>query len=590
MKHPVLARVFAIVLAVLCIVMLLAGVFGLRSAARDRQRAMEDAGRLRDRAASYTAALAALEGGTPYTEANDTLQRHQAEHDKLASRHRSEMAMYTATQSGLRSGTFAMDQADAAFAEGKKQYEAGLAEFNKQAAAFDEQYRQFQEGKQQLQNFTALYDAAAGLLQNAWYHSQNAHAIADLMDSEDPEARRQLTLSSYDGLLAAADQSAALLQTVKDLTPTLDAIAAMDAGSLDSLSQLSQMGDFGGGDVDMPEIDPEQVRQIKEVYDAVWPQVRELVNQMDTLLPAVDSAAQEATGMSLAELRAQAQAQRDAIAAGEAEDPMTDEQFEIVRAAYNLNRGLIQSVQTSADGILSQLQGISDQIGGVLGTAQSQLAQAEPLLEQGKAAIEQGRAGLVEAGKQIEVGEKALYDARAMIWWQMGQQREKAARLQYEKERLETEAAQLKELEQAVEARKELEQEERSLRLLLLKRDAVADRNEAGVELTEAARLSAQEVEDEASYQWQGRRLAYSLLIAAGVLGFLGIPAAFEKTKSRFWLIAPVLLCLLCACGAEYVCLKLGRGSSYSAIGGVLFALIHLLAATPRVKKPKATT
>ena len=36
-----------------------------------------------------------------------------------------------------------------------------------------------------------------------------------------------------------------------------------------------------------------------------------------------------------------------------------------------------------------------------------------------------------------------------------------------------------------------------------------------------------------------------------------------------------------------YVCLKLGRGSTYSAIGGVLFALIQLLVATPRVKKPK---
>lgn len=587
MKHPVLARVFAIVLAVLCLVMLLAGVFGLRSAARDRQRAMEDTGRLRDRAASYIDALAALEGGTPYQEANETLQRHQAEHDKLASRHRSEMAMYTATQSGLRSGTAAMDQADAAFAEGKKQYEAGLAEFNRQAAAFDEQYRQFQEGKQQLQNFAALYDAAAELLQNADYHAQNAHAIADLMESEDPDARRQLTLSSYDGLLAAADQSAALLQTIKDLTPTLDAIAAMDAGSLDSLSQLSEMGDFGGGDVDMPEIDPEQVRQIKEVYDQVWPQVKELVNQMDELLPAVDSAAQEATGMTLAELRAQAQAQRDAIAAGEAEEPLTDEQFEAIRAAYNQNRAQIESVQRASDALLAQLQDFAGQIGGVIAAAQSQIAQAEPLLEQGKAAIETGRAGLAEAGKQIEAGEKALYDARAMIWWQMGQQRDKAAKLQYEKKRLETEAAQLKEMEEAVEARKELEQEERSLRLLLLKRDAVADRSEAGVELSEAARLSAKEIEDEAEHQYQGRRLAYLLLIAAGALGFLGIPAAFEKTKSRFWLIAPVLLCLLCACGAEYVCLQLGRGSSYSALGGAIFALIQLLVATPRVKKPK---
>lgn len=147
MKHPALTRVFAIVLAILCLVMLLAGLFGLRSADRDRRRALDDAGRLRDRASQYALALSALEGGVPYQEANDTWQRHQSEHDRLVSSHRSEMAIYTATQSGIRSGAYAMDQADAAFAEGKRQYEAGLAEFNKQAAAFDAQYAQFQYGK-----------------------------------------------------------------------------------------------------------------------------------------------------------------------------------------------------------------------------------------------------------------------------------------------------------------------------------------------------------------------------------------------------------------------------------------------------------
>ena len=45
MKHPALTRVFAIVLAVLCLVMLLAGLLGLRSASRDRRRALEAAQR-----------------------------------------------------------------------------------------------------------------------------------------------------------------------------------------------------------------------------------------------------------------------------------------------------------------------------------------------------------------------------------------------------------------------------------------------------------------------------------------------------------------------------------------------------------------
>lgn len=587
MKHPVLVRVFAIVLTILCLVMMLAGLLGLRSASRDRQRAYEDAGRLRDRAAAYTVALAALEDGTPYQEANENLQRHQAEHDKLASRHRSEMALYTATQSGLRSGTYAMDQADAAFAEGKRQYEAGLAEFNKQAAAFDAQVAQFQQGKQQLLNFVSLYNAAAQLLQNAQGHAQNAHAMADLLDSGDPDARRQLTLAAYDGMLAAADQSAALIQTIRDLSPTLDAIAEMDAGSLDSLSQLGQLGDLAGSDVQMPEIDPEQVRQIKEVYDQAWPQVKELIAQMDTLIPAMDAAAQNATGKSIAELRADAQAQRDAVASGEEDVPLSDDQFEALRASYAASRELIAAAQANADSLLGQFQSVSDQIGGVLGAAQEQIAQAEGMLEQGKAAIEQGRAALAEAGKQIEAGEKALYDARAMIWWQMGQQRQKAAKLEHEKARLDLESAQLKETEEAVEARKELEQNERSLRLMLLQREDVQTRADEGAALSDAAILAAAGVEENADFQWKGRSLAYLLLIAAGVLGILGLPAAFEKTKSRFLLLAPVLLCLLCAGAAEGVCLYLGRGSSYSALGGAIFALIQLLVSIPKVKNAK---
>lgn len=583
MKHPALTRVFSIVLAILCLVMLLAGLFGLQSAYRERRRTLDDAGRLRDRGAQYAAALSALEGGVPYQEADETYQRHQTEHDKLASRHRSEMAIYTATQGGIRSGSYKLDQADAAFAKGKQEYEARLAEFNKQAAAFEAQYAQFQCGKQQMENFASLYCTAAGILSNAQALAQNARDMADLMESDDPDARVSLTLSAYDGLLAAVDQASALPQSVRDMIPTLDAIAAMDAGSLDSLAQLGQMGDLAGTDVQMPAIDMGQVQKIKAVYDQTWPQVKSLILQMDGLIPAIESAAQGATGMSLAELRAQAQAERDAVAAGD-EEGLSEEQFETVRAIYNATRGQIWSILSAADGLLGQLQAISDQIGGVISAAQGQIAKAEGLLAEGRAAIEQGRAALDEAGRQIAEGEKQLYDARTMIWWQMGQQREKAARLQYEKERLDVEAEQLKNAAAAVEARKELEQSERSLRLMLLKREAVEERSEDGMDLAEAAVVTAGELKDEAERMWKGRGLAYLLLIAGGVLGFVGLPAAFERTKSRFLLIAPVLLCLLCAAAAEAVCLYLGRGSSYSAIGAGSFALIQLMVTAPKKK------
>ena len=173
-----------------------------------------------------------------------------------------------------------------------------------------------------------------------------------------------------------------------------------------------------------------------------------------------------------------------------------------------------------------------------------------------------------------------------MIWWQMGQQREKAARLQYEKKRLDVEAVQLKDFADAVEYRKQLEQDERSLRLMLLKREAVETRYDAGMALADAAVSAADEAADAANENWKGRMLSYLLLIAGGIVGFLGLPAAFEKTKSRFLLLAPVLLCLLCAAGAEALCLYLGRGSSYSALAAGIFALIQFLISAPKVKHP----
>ena len=589
MKHPALTRVFAVVLAVLCLVMLLAGLLGLRSAGQEHRRSTDDLGRLRERARQYELALDALEGGTPFSESEARLKRHQAEHDKEASRHRSEMAVYTATQSGLRTGTAALDQADAAFAEGKRQYEAGLAEFEKQAAAFAEQYAQFQQSKQQLADFRALFDAAAQVLANAWGHAQNARNMTALLDSAEPDARRQLTLDAYDGALSAADQTAALLDTIRQLTPTLDAIAAMDSSSLEGLTALSQFGDLAGSDVQMPEVDPAQLQQIKQIYDETWPQVKSLVAQLDEQLPALDGAVQNATGKSLAELRSEAQARRDAIASGEQETPMSDEEFEQVRAAYSETRDEISAALDTGEELLGRIQGFLDQIGALFNAVQAQLSQADGMMEQGKAAIDQGRAALEEAGRQIAEGEKALYDSRAMIWWQMGQQRQKAAALQYEKERLEAEAGQLKALEEAVDARKALEQEERSLRLMLLKRDAVAERNEEGMELAEAASLTAQEQEEAAESMWKGRSLAYFLLIAGAVFGFAGLPAAFERTHSRFLLLSPVLLCLLCAAGCEALCLHLGRGSSYSALAAAIFAFIQLLVSAPRAKKPKAS-
>ena len=68
--------------------------------------------------------------------------------------------------------------------------------------------------------------------------------------------------------------------------------------------------------------------------------------------------------------------------------------------------------------------------------------------------------------------------------------------------------------------------------------------------------------------------------------GVIGIPAAYEKIKSRFWLLAPVVVCLCCAVAADGVNMALGLGQMYTALFTAIFAAIQLLILLPKKKIP----
>lgn len=164
MKHPALTRLFAVALAILSLVMLIAGAAGISKAAKDRNGTLADVGRLRGRMDEYNTVTMALDGTISYEEANRLLTERQEQHDADAAQHRSDLAMYSATRGGVLSGEEALEQADSAMDTAWAQFRAGEAEFKKGEEAFNEGYRQFQEGKTQLEEGIAQYEALkAGL-------------------------------------------------------------------------------------------------------------------------------------------------------------------------------------------------------------------------------------------------------------------------------------------------------------------------------------------------------------------------------------------------------------------------------------------
>ena len=559
MKHPALTRIFSLVLAVLCLTMLLAGIGVVRFAIKNKAAELADHQRLSDRIEEYREIRAGLDGKSSYAEISKKLQEQKEKHEEMASQHRMDLAIYTATQGGIQAGEEALLQAESAFREGKAQYEAGLAAFLEQEKAFWDGYNQFQEGKKQLQEGRKTLELAESALSGLRAELERSRALAAILESDDENARQELTVAAYDSLLASLDDAMEVYGTLK----------SQGGISPEQMQLLAQMlAEESGADV-------------SELLDNVtWEGISaESLEELETQV-------RETTGMSVEEIRATIQQQRDEAAQMDAESPISEEEFAALQAAYAQSRDLIAQVDGLMEEKLNEYETQLSETKIQLDEAQKQMDAMEPVLEQGKTAILQARAALELAGEQIRMGEASLADGRRQLEEQKAELAEKEKTLRKEKTELDRQAEEIAELSVQAETLKDLESREKSVRLMLLDRDGIRERTEQGMELLAAADDYAALLLRQIQERFGGRLWVGGLMALAAASGFAGIPAAFEKSKSRFWLIAPVLSCLLCAAGVEALCRYLGRGDSYSALGTGVFALIQLALVIPKKKKP----
>ena len=558
LKHPALTRLLSLVLAVLCLAMLLAGLGSIAGAISGRDSAMADYGRLTGRIEEYEQILSELQGQTGYREANLAFTEKQEQHDEQAAQHRMDLAVYTATRGGLQAGSAALDQAEEAFNQGMAQYYAGIALFEEQEKAFWEGYEQFQEGKRQLAEARKTLELAQTALSSLRNQLEQSRGLAAILESEDEDARRELTVAAYDGLLQSLDQAVGLYEMLREQ-------GGISAGQLQQLAEmLAQQSDTDLG----------------ELLDGIeWQDISA------EALADLESRVTAATGMSVPEIRAQIQQQRDAAADMDADAPISEEQFALLQAGYQQSRALLQAVDEAMEQKLSEYEGKLREAQTQLDAAQAQIDAMEPMMEQGKIMMEQARAALDAAGGQIWAGRQGLADGRRQIDEQAEELARQEEELRREKDELDEEAAVLEEESDALERQRQLAQRETSLRLILLEREGIQQRVDDGMELLPAAKDCAEALLQDTERMTKGRLWVSGLMIFGAICGFAGIRAAFEKTEKRFWLLAPPILCLGCALGAEAVCRSLGRGDSYSALAVAVFAALLICVAAPRKKK-----
>lgn len=569
MKHPALTRVLAIVLVLLCLTMAAAGALGLTRAGKDRRSTLEEMQRLRARIEEYETVSAELADTQSYEERSASLDERQKSHSSSSAEHRSELSTFTLTQYGLGVGTEAIDEADRQFAQFKALFERAMPAFESGMGQADAL----------LANLNTLAQTLAPILSRADEHLAAAQSVTDAL--ENGTVTYAQVAAAYDGVLAMADESAALLDTLRELEPTLDAIAAFDPSALTALADgmgdiPASLGSFGGvplegyteKGVDVP-YDLNQLAQMKESYDQVWGLMKQSLALLDELGPEARTQWEQTTGVSLDELHAAAQAAHDALAA-HGDEPLDPAASETILAAYRANRNAIRSALEQAEAGLGQAKGYAAQIREGIDGVQKQIDALKQLV--------------AKAREGIALGEDALYQARAMIWLQMGKQREKEAELRQRKAELDQESEELQQSVVEADDQKDLEQRQRLLRLTLTSREEIQSRVDAGEEPAAAARAFAEESESAAQQSYGSRRLACLLMLFGALYGVIGIPAAFEATKSRLMLILPVLHCLGCAAGAVQILWRLGRGLSYSCLAVMAFALLQLLVSRPKKK------
>ena len=485
MKHGVLARFISILLAVLALICIAAGIFGLRKNAKDAAENLRTLTLLKERKETYLEYSALLKDKPGYAELKEELDEKQSEYDKAQSQHKTDLAEYSATKGGIISG------------------------------------------KEQLQEAYKTLVAGEALL---------------------------------DEKIAAAYEAAekAAVETVNgksEIKPLLDAIAQKDTvqNGVDSLNAGIAQAEAAQESL------PDTISYLESQIDA---KKSEITTKQGEIASEEDEETKKSLETDLASLKAE-------LGTYEAQKTQSEEALQSLPAQIEA----LKSQLTEAQAGLDQINQAEASYNAIISAAKTQA----------RAAVD-SNSELNAAKEKIRIG----YESISLGNWEIDKMQaslpDKEEELDSEIDPLEKEAKELETQWAEADEIKENEKKLSSVKALLMSNDNIKDAVANGEDLIEAAEteISNKAADDKKDYNL--RLIANMLAIAGGVFGILGIPAAFEKLKSRFFLIAPVVLFTLCTACADALSVFLGRGQMYSCLIAAVFGIIQFAVILPKKK------
>lgn len=556
MKHPALARVFSIVLAIMSLIMLLNGAVGFGKADVALQESLDQYQRIEEKTDTYEALSLQMKNSVSYEEALAELEALQEQHDDDAAQHRTDLATHTATMGGYELGAGMIRDGQEQLAVAKAELEEGKAEL--------------EEKEQQFNQLKAAFEAVKPILEQA------------IASSSGSDREYQLALAIIDRMIADID--AALsgepeepAEPEKPTAPEAPAPLAEDADEQAKAAYDQAMLDYTAK--------TEEYNQAMEEYTASAADYEQKLQEYQ----AAYAEWQQRYEDTLASTEADAAEADSRIQAGNAlRDAILDQLPEELLG--NLGGSDIE-IPDLSDLSLEERRAILVQIRDYLVQSGSLEAALQGVLDALSAQLAQAEAALNEAKIQVIMGEKLMKKAEQelqhqleLLWYNMGQLEDETADLEADKLRLDQESEDLDRRLVSVDEKKEMEQKHRSARIVLMQEAGIASAVNAGGDLVESARAYIQNGRDGAQRHHGLLYAINALALAGGLLGLLSIPGSFEKTKRRLLLILPTVLCLVCALAADGLNMYLGLGQMYTALAAALAAVFHLATVLPKTK------
>ncbi len=188
MKHPALARVMAVTLAIMCVIMLIVGALGFGKAKSEYAEDTADYEKLTDRIATYNELTAKLADAESYKQVSAELDEHRQQHDDDAAQYRTDLAERTAKQGGYKQGAEALWEARAQAKEGLWAYQNAKAQFDSAEKEYNTKAAQGQQLKTACDTLIPACRTLAPILANPKPEDPGEAPTLNVTDpSTDPE-------------------------------------------------------------------------------------------------------------------------------------------------------------------------------------------------------------------------------------------------------------------------------------------------------------------------------------------------------------------------------------------------------------------